>query len=53
MHKDTLSERYEQTMARLKQITRAGYQIEVEWECNFDSENMPHHPELKTSRGST
>ena len=35
-------------MARLERITRAGYQVEVEWECNFDSEIMLHHPELKT-----
>jgi len=35
-------------MARLEQVTRAGYQVEVEWEWNFDSEIMPHHPELKT-----
>ena len=48
MNKDTLSERYEQTIARLERITRAVYQVEVEWECNFDSEIMPHHPELKT-----
>jgi len=29
-------------------MTHAGYQVEVEWECHFDSEIMPHHPELKT-----
>jgi hypothetical protein len=34
-------------MARLEQKTRAGSQVEVERECNFDSEIMPHHPELK------
>ena len=48
LNKDTLSERYEQTMARLERITQAGYQVEVEWECHFDSEIMTHHPELKT-----
>ena len=35
-------------MARLERITRAGYQVEVEWECHFDSEIIPHHPYLKT-----
>ena len=34
-------------MARLERITRAGYQVEVEWECHFDSEIIPHHPYLK------
>ena len=32
LFKDTLSVRYEETMARLERITRAGYQVEVEWE---------------------
>ena len=35
-------------MARLERITQAGYQVEVKWECHFDSEIMPHHTELKT-----
>ena len=48
LNEDTLSERYEQTMARLERITQAGYQVELEWECYFDNEIMPHHPELKT-----
>jgi G:T-mismatch repair DNA endonuclease (very short patch repair protein) len=34
---DTLASRYEQTMARLVQITRAGYQVKVQWECEFDN----------------
>ena len=29
---DTLAQRYERTMARLEQITQAGYQVEVQWE---------------------
>ena len=33
---DTLAARYEQTMALLEQITRAGYQFKVQWECEFD-----------------
>ena len=32
LFKDTLSKRYEQTMARHERITQAGYQVEVEWE---------------------
>jgi len=35
-------------MARIERITLAGYQVELEWECHFDSEIMPQHPELKT-----
>ena len=53
LNKDTLSETYEQTMARLERITQAGYEVEVEWECHFDSEIIPHHRELKTSHGPT
>ena len=33
---DSLATRYEQTMARLVQITRAGYQFKDQWECEFD-----------------
>jgi hypothetical protein len=44
----TLSERYEQTMARLERITQPGYQVKVVWECHFDCEIIPHHPDLKT-----
>ena len=33
---DTLAERYERTMARIEKGARAGYQVEVEWECDFD-----------------
>jgi len=32
---DTLAERYERTMARLEQMTRAGYLVKVQWECEF------------------
>jgi G:T-mismatch repair DNA endonuclease (very short patch repair protein) len=48
MVEGTLSDRYEQTMSRLAQITQAGYQVEVQWECEFDSKILPRHPELKT-----
>jgi G:T-mismatch repair DNA endonuclease (very short patch repair protein) len=44
---DTLAERYERTMWRLKQITRAGYQVKIQWECEFDDEGIVNRkPEL-------
>ena len=33
---DSLTARYEQTISRLEQITRAGYQAKFQWECEFD-----------------
>ena len=27
---------------------QAGYKVKEEWECHFDNEIMPHHPELRT-----
>jgi G:T-mismatch repair DNA endonuclease (very short patch repair protein) len=33
---DKLAERYEQTMARIDQIKRAGYRVINQWECEFD-----------------
>jgi len=45
---DTLAERYERTMMRIEQITRAGYLVEVRCECEFDEEILSRHPELKT-----
>jgi hypothetical protein len=48
MADETLAEKYERTMARLAQITQAGYQVEVQWECNFDEGILAVHPELKT-----
>ena len=33
---DKLAERYERTITRLEQITRAGYQVKFQWECEFD-----------------
>ena len=44
---DTLAERYEQTMSRIQQITGAGYEVEVQWECEFDKHILPQHPELQ------
>ena len=49
MNEDTLSERYVRTMSRIEQITRAGYQVKVQWECQFDSsETVEQKPELLT-----
>ena len=42
---DTLAARYEQTMARLEQIIPAGYQVKVQWECEFDNAGIAT-PEL-------
>jgi hypothetical protein len=44
---DDLAERYEQKMARLQQISSAGYTVEVECKCQFDKNILPHYPELK------
>ena len=44
---DTLAQRYEQPIARLEQITQVGYQVEVQWECDFDKGILAEHPELK------
>jgi len=40
MNEDTLAERYERTMSRIEQITRAGYQAKVQWECEFDASKI-------------
>ena len=45
---DTLADKYERTMARIEQITRVGYRVEVQWECEFDETILTRHPELKT-----
>jgi G:T-mismatch repair DNA endonuclease (very short patch repair protein) len=45
---DRLDERYEKTMASLAEITQAGYQVEVQWECEFDKVILYAHPELET-----
>jgi hypothetical protein len=44
---DTLAERYEKTMARLAKINEAGYQVVVQWECEFDKGIVAAHPELE------
>jgi len=43
----TLAEIYEQTMARIEQITRAGYLVKIQWECGFDEAQITEQkPEL-------
>ena len=44
---ETLAERYEKTMARIKQITWAGYLVKIQWECQFDEAQIAEQkPEL-------
>jgi len=40
MNEDTLPERYERTMSRIEQLTRAGYQVKMQWECEFDASKI-------------
>jgi len=47
MRGDTLAERYERTMSRLEQITRAGYEVKVQWDCEVDDAGIvDQKPEL-------
>jgi len=49
MSGDTLAERYERTMSRLERITQAGYQVKIQWECEFDETGIVNQkPELLT-----
>jgi len=41
MISDTLAERYERIMSRLKQITGAEYLVKIRWECKIDDEGLP------------
>ena len=42
---ETLAERYEQTMARLEQLTSAGYTVKVQWECELEgADDLRAHP---------
>jgi len=42
---DNLAARYERTIYSVEHITRAGYQVKVQWECQFDDAGM-ETPEL-------
>jgi G:T-mismatch repair DNA endonuclease (very short patch repair protein) len=49
MGKETLAERYERTMTRIEQITQAGYEVKIVWECDFDRDGIVEEkPELLT-----
>ena len=49
MNEVPLAECYERTMSIIEQITRAGYQVKVQWECEFDaSKIIEQKPELLT-----
>jgi hypothetical protein len=50
---DALAERYEHMLSRLEQITRVGYHVEFQWECEFDDGILASHPELKTPCSTT
>ena len=44
---ETLAERYEQTLARIELIKRAGYHVKIQWECKFDETKIVEQkPEL-------
>ena len=46
---ETLDDRYERKMARFQQITQAGYEVRVRWECEFDASGIVERkPELLT-----
>jgi hypothetical protein len=42
---ETLAERYEQTLARIELLKRAGYNVKVQWECEFEEvDDLKTHP---------
>lgn len=43
----TMAERFEQTTDRFEQITQAGYQVVVQWECEFVDEILARQAEMK------
>ena len=46
MSGETLADRYERTITRLEPITRVGYEVRIQWECEFDEACIS--PELRT-----
>jgi len=47
---DTLAERYERTKSRLEQKTPAGYQVKVQWECEYEEKiELLAHPLVRQS----
>jgi len=43
---ETLAERYEQTLARIELLTRATYNVKLQWECEFEgvADDLRAHP---------
>jgi len=43
---ETLTERYEQTLARIEQLKSAGCTVKVQWECEFEGadDDLQRHP---------
>ena len=42
---ETLAERYEQMLARIERLKRAGYNVKVQWECEFEGvDDLLTHP---------
>jgi G:T-mismatch repair DNA endonuclease (very short patch repair protein) len=39
-----LTQRYENTMSSLQSITRAGYRVRLQWECEFE---LPENAEVE------
>jgi len=35
-------------MIRIEKITQSVYKVEVQWECEFDTQILTRHPDLKT-----
>ena len=46
---DALAERCDRTMSRIEEITQAGYEVNIIWECEFDAHKIiEKKPELLT-----
>jgi hypothetical protein len=47
---DSLAQRYERTITRIEQISRPGYNVNIQWECKFDEAKITEeNPELSHS----
>jgi len=42
---NTLAEKYDNTKSRIERITQAGYQVKVQWECEFE---LPEDMKVET-----
>jgi len=42
---ETLAERYEQTLARIERLKSVGYNVKIQWECEFErADDLRTHP---------